>query len=178
MKLELGSGYSPTPGYTHVDLNPNAPQVDHVGLAWPLDWIGDGTVTEIRAVDVLEHLSYRDTSAVLADWARVLAPGGRLFVQVPDAHEIMRRYVAGDPRLVRGLPRELPQTLLAGATWRLLGGHADGDYAANGDDFRWNAHYALFSVQSLTDALEAVELRVESCKVNGHPNILMWCVKP
>lgn len=178
MKLELGSGYDPTPGFVHVDLNPNAPDVDKVAAAWPLDWVDDGAVTEIRAVDVLEHISYRDSTAVLIDWVRVLAPGGRLFVQVPDADEIMRRYTRRDRRLVRGIPAELPQTVLAGATWRLLGGHADGNYATDGDDWRWNAHYALFSVESLTDTVKAAGLTVESCGVNPHPNIQMWAAKP
>lgn len=177
MKLELGSGYSPTPGFYHVDLNPNAPNVDRVAPAWPLDWVADASIAEIRAVDVLEHLSYRDTTAVLADWARALAPGGRLFVQVPDAEMIMHRFAAGDRCLVDGLPPELPQTVLAGATWRLLGGHADGMYAAAGDDFRWNAHYALFSVDSLRDAIGTAGLEVVSCTVNGHPNIQLWATK-
>ena len=178
MRLELGSGYAPTAGYFHVDLNPNAPQVDRVAPAWPLDWVADGSVAEIRAVDVLEHLSYRDTGAVLADWARALAPGGHLFVQVPEAAEIMRRFADGDRRLLAGIPPELPQTVLAGAAWRLLGGHADGDYAAEGDDWRWNAHYALFSQDSLWSAVEAAGLHVVSCKVNSHPNIQLTAVKP
>lgn len=178
MRLELGSGYNPTPGYLHVDLNPNAPGVDKVASAWPLDWVQDGTVTEIRAVDVLEHISYRDTTAVLADWARVLASAGRLYVQVPDADKIIRLYMTDDRALTRGLPADLPQTALAGATWRLLGGHRDGTYAADGDDWRWNAHYALFSPWSLTAAVQAAGLEVQSCRTNAHPNILMWCRKP
>lgn len=81
MRLEIGSGYSPTPGFVHLDLNPMAPGVDLVGPAFPLD-LPDGSVSEMRCVDVLEHLSYRDTAAALADWARVLVAGGRLYVQV------------------------------------------------------------------------------------------------
>ena len=177
MRLELGSGYNPTPGYYHVDLNPSAPGVDRVAPAWPLDWVADGTVAEIRAVDVLEHLSYRDTATVLADWARALAPGGRLFVQVPDAELIMRRFAARDQRLVVGLPPDLPQTVLAGATWRLLGGHADGAYASDGDDWRWNAHYALFSIDSLRDTVETAGLEVVRHRVNQHPNIQLWAAK-
>lgn len=178
MRLELGSGYDPTPGYFHVDLNPNAPRVDRVAPAWPLDWVADGSVAEIRAVDVAEHVSYRDTDRMFADWARVLAPGGRLFVQVPDAAEIMRRFAINDARLATGLPPELPQTALAGATWRLLGGHADGTFVADGDDFRLNAHYALFSTRSLRDAVRAAGLTVTSCTVNAHPNILLHARKP
>jgi hypothetical protein len=78
---------------------------------------------------------------------------------------------------VVGLPPELPQTVLAGATWRLLGGHADGSFVAAGDDFRWNAHYALFSVASLTEAVQLAGLKVVDCRVNAHPNILMTARK-
>lgn len=178
LRLELGSGYHPTPGFTHLDLNPAAPDVDIVGPAFPLPDVKDGTIAELRAVDVLEHLSYRDTAAALAEWTRVLQPGGRLYVQVPDADLIMQWFVAEPERLVERLPKDLPQTPLAGATWRLLGGHADGEYVEDGGDFRLNAHYAMFSTASLTAALEAAGLATESIETNGHPNLLAWAVKP
>lgn len=177
MNLELGSGYHPTPGYTHLDLNPNAPQVDIVGPAWPLD-LDDETAAEIRAVDVLEHISYRDTAAVLADWARVLRPGGLLYVQVPDADLIMQTYTTAPARLLERLPADLPATPLAGATWRLLGGHHDDVNAHEGDDWRWNAHYALFSHDSLGDALAAAGLIVDVIETNAHPNLCAWAHKP
>lgn len=170
MRLELGSGYHPTPGFTHLDLNPNAPGVDIVGPAFPLD-LPDGSVEEMRCVDVLEHLSYRDTATALAEWARVLSPDGRLYVQVPDAESIMRWFVESPALLLERIPAELPQTALSGATWRLLGGHSDGVCATDGDDWRWNAHYALFSAESLTEALDAAGLWAESIDVNGHPNL-------
>lgn len=178
MKLELGSGYNPTPGYVHLDLNPNAPGVDIVGPAHPLPpSIGFGSVSEIRAVDVLEHLSYRDTDAALIGWSAVLAPGGRLYVQVPDAETIMRWFLERPSMLLRNLPPELPQTPLAGAAWRLLGGHADGSFVMAGDEWRLNAHYAMFSKLSLNMALRHAGLDVESIEVNAHPNLLCWSVK-
>lgn len=178
IRLELGSGYHPTPGFTHLDLNPAAPDVDIVGPAFPLPDLKDGTVAELRAVDVLEHLSYRDTAAALAEWARVLRPGGRLYVQVPDADLIMRWYVEAPEQLVNRLPADLPQTPMAGAAWRLLGGHADGEYVEDGGDFRLNAHFALFSTESLSRALIDAGLAIESIETNGHPNLLAWAVKP
>ena len=177
MKLELGSGYSPTPGFVHLDANPNAPQVDIVGSATSLDQ-PDNSVTELRAVDVLEHLSYWDTDRVLAEWARVLRPGGKLYVQVPDAETIMHWFATEPDRLTERIPKELPQTPLAGAAWRLLGGHSDGVQARDGDDWRLNAHYALFSRRSLTDAIEVAGLQIESLDVNRHPNLMLWAVKP
>lgn len=177
--LEIGSGYRPTPGFTHLDANPNAPGVDIVGSGYPLpaeacahQW------DHIRAVDVLEHFSYRDTHAVLRGWASVLKPGGTLFVQVPDAHTIMTWYCDNPQRLLRGLPRDLPQTALTGAMWRLLGGHADGGYARDGDDWRWNAHYAMFTAGSLTRHLERAGFDVTYVQANDHPNLLVDAVRP
>lgn len=177
MRLELGSGYHPTDGFTHLDLNPNAPGVDIVGPAFPLQ-LDDATVDELRAVDVLEHLSYLDTATALDEWARVLRPEGRLYVQVPDAESIMRWYVRHPDKLVERLPAALPQTPLAGAAWRLLGGHADDVCATDGDDWRWNAHYALFSASSLAEHLHHAGLAVTSMNVNEHPNLMCWAVKP
>ena len=176
MRLELGSGYHPTPGFTHLDLNPNAPDVDVVGPAFPLD-LPSGSVDELRCVDVLEHISYWDTDLALTEWARVLRSDGRLYVQVPDAERIMWWFVNNPTKLTERLPAGLPCTPLAGATWRLLGGHNDGVCATDTDDFRWNAHFALFSPDSLEQALARSGLVVESIEINVHPNICCWAVK-
>lgn len=177
IRLELGSGYNPLPGYTHLDLNPNAPDVDIIGPAFPLA-LPDESCAEIVAIDVLEHISYWDTDAALAEWARVLRPGGVLRLQVPDAHEIMHWYGDEPMVLLRGLPGELPQTPLAGAAWRLLGGHSDGVYAKDGDDWRLNAHYSLWSHESLVLALRHAGLEVRTMTTNPFPNIQCTAVKP
>lgn len=176
MRLEIGSGYSPTPGFTHLDMNPNAPGVDIVGPAFPLP-MATATVDEIRAVDVLEHLSYWNTEAALSEWARVLRPGGKLYVQVPDADLIMRWYVLEPARLIDRIPDGLLRIPIIGAAWRLLGGHSDGVAVKSGDDWKLNAHYALFSPTSLRDALHATGFDVEQIEINGHPNILCHAVR-
>jgi SAM-dependent methyltransferase len=160
MRLEIGSGYFPTPGFVHLDVNA-ACSPDIVGRAFPLD-LGNQTVAEIRAVDVLEHLSYRDTDAALAEWFRVLRRGGRIYVQVPDAEVMLRRFVADSDAIVQRA-RECgfddgddPMRSLA---FLVLGGHADQEHVRGGDDWRWNAHYALFSLDSLYEALERAGFR-------------------
>lgn len=177
MRLELGSGYCPTPGFTHLDLNPNAPDVDIVGPAFPLD-LPNGECDEIRAVDVLEHLPYRQTAPALAEWNRVLRCGGKLYVQVPDAEAIMSWYVSEPHRLLERLPADVPRDREGGAAWRLLGGQDDEVCARDGDDWRWNAHYALFSRDSLALALDTAGFVIDSLDTNGHPNLLCWARKP
>lgn len=83
MRIELGSGNHPTPGYVHHDRWRHS---QHVDLAfdlavfpWPLD---DGVVTELLAIDVFEHLKC-DVQVWLDECWRVLAPGARLTFRVP-----------------------------------------------------------------------------------------------
>jgi predicted SAM-dependent methyltransferase len=59
--------------------------VDHVGNANNLSRFRDGTFAEIYASHVVEHFDYRDElQLALQEWFRVLQPGGRLLISVPD----------------------------------------------------------------------------------------------
>lgn len=55
-----------------------------------------GSVDEIRASHVLEHFPHGQVQAVLADWARVLKPGGVLRVAVPNFQWVAEQYLAGE----------------------------------------------------------------------------------
>lgn len=90
----------------------------------------------------------------------------------------MRWFVRDPSKLLRNLPPELPQTPLAGATWRLLGGHADGSFVMAADEWRLNAHYAMFGKMSLVGSIIRAGLVVESVTVNAHPNLCLWAVRP
>ena len=171
MKLEIGAGARTKSGHLAVDLNPACAGVVANALHLPF---ADASVEAIRAVDVLEHVSYRNTHEALCEWHRVLVPGGKLYVQVPDAHVIMGWYVNENPRLEQMEGRDC--TLLEGATWRLLGGHLDGKYVDVGGNWTWNAHFALFSKASLRDALNLAGFETVEMITNGHPNICSDCV--
>ncbi len=161
MRLEIGSGYAPADGFdVHCDINPNCPHLEHVGPAdsFPAEWAD--RFTEARASDVLEHFSYMDTPRVLAEWRRVMAPGGRIYIQVPDAFRIVREGLAGRlPRPIELADDHHPDLRLS--FW-LLGGHGDGSRARAGDDWRWNAHYTAFSPDVLRWHLERAGFVVES----------------
>jgi predicted SAM-dependent methyltransferase len=82
-KLHIG-GTVPRAGWEILNANPAA-CVDHVGKAEDLSRFEDHTFAEIYASHVLEHLGYQSAlSAALAEWHRVLKPGGLLMVSVPD----------------------------------------------------------------------------------------------
>lgn len=177
MKLNIGSGYEPHEGYLNIDVNPNAPGVDVIGPAFPLDF-PDGSVDEVRATNILEHLPYRDTERALTEWARVLVADGLLYLIVPDAGEVMRWLVCEPERLIdERLPDGLAPNPMLGAAWRLMGGQADDEQVKDGDDPDWNLHRALFDAKWLSVLLDASGFAIESMVTNIHPNLIVHARK-
>lgn len=81
LRLNVGGGADHRAGYINVDLREDVADVVAPADQLPYD---DGTVSEILAMDILEHFPPFRTQDVLAEWRRVLAPGGRLTVRVPN----------------------------------------------------------------------------------------------
>lgn len=82
-KLHIG-GTVKADGWEVLNANP-APYVDHVCNANDLSQFAADSFDAIYASHVVEHLDYKDElRATLAGWRRVLAPGGKLYVSVPD----------------------------------------------------------------------------------------------
>lgn len=136
IKLNIGAGRVPVDGYIPVDCKsggeayplhvPNGP--------WPDGHVPDESVSEIRASHVLEHFSHRITFDVLREWVRVLMPGGKLRIAVPDLDRCMAARQAGKPWPIEQY---------------LMGGHTDDD------DF----HGALFDEWSTRRMMRAAGLR-------------------
>ena len=82
IKLHIG-GEVRAPGWINVNIQPG-PTVDVVTDCLDLSAFGDRTVAEIYASHVLEHLSYAEVPRALAEWHRVLVPGGYARISVPD----------------------------------------------------------------------------------------------
>jgi len=97
IRLYIGAGTALEQGWTSWDIKDgrDARRID----------LPDGSVSEIRAVHVLEHLSNREIIPTLREWNRVLAVGGRLFVAVPFVEAIAEAIVTNvrDPNLLRYL---------------------------------------------------------------------------
>ena len=94
MRLHLGCGRKFIPGFFHVDAQ-EFPHVDRVGRVEDLSFLDAGTVDLIYACHVLEHFGRKEVPGVLAEWCRVLRPGGVLRLAVPDYAACARLYVAG-----------------------------------------------------------------------------------
>lgn len=78
LKVDLGGGIDPVPGYTVLDRMAGI-RCDLEG-SWPL---ADGAVGLLRAHDIVEHL--REPVHTMNEAYRVLAPGGWLMIHVPSA---------------------------------------------------------------------------------------------
>jgi len=71
--------------------------VDHQGNAKDLSRFEAETFTEVYASHVLEHFDYAgELLQVLREWFRVLAPGGRLLVSVPDLDVLCSLFTSRD----------------------------------------------------------------------------------
>jgi predicted SAM-dependent methyltransferase len=94
LQLHLGCGKRYIPGFVHVDLA-DYPHIDHRSDVSDLSMFNDGVADLIYASHVLEYFDRFEALDVLAEWRRVLKPGGVLRVAVPDFAalvEVYRRY--------------------------------------------------------------------------------------
>ena len=140
MKVEIGAGEKPHPGYdVHVDLLP-LPDIEVICRIDQLPF-ATASVDALRANHVLEHQSYQLVELTLREWARVMRPGAALDIGVPDARFIAEQWISG-------------RIDIAEANYWILGGHGDRP-AHRGVDTRgtprwiWNAHHAMFDADSL-----------------------------
>lgn len=80
--LHLGCGPQIIPGWVNIDKyyeHPKVTQCDIYSLPYP-----EGTVSAIYSSHSLEHLPIRHARKALMNWYKVLKPGGKLFLAVPD----------------------------------------------------------------------------------------------
>lgn len=80
LKINVGSGGFDIDGYVSVDIRDG---VDARALPYE-----DGSVDEIYASHVLEHLGWKDVGETLKHWWKLLKPGGKVKIAVPDFSRI------------------------------------------------------------------------------------------
>lgn len=95
LRVEIGGGPFPAPGYVHVDADPASRHLEHLAVAWDLPF-DDGSVHELLAIHVLEHVHPGLVAHTLQEWRRVLHPGGFAQIHVPNARAILPAYLEGD----------------------------------------------------------------------------------
>lgn len=140
MKLNLGSGDYPLPeadGWINLDAKYDDSLFPlQMGNIKPDGGVPNHSVDIVRASHCLEHFPLKDIPAVLAEWTRVLKPGGWLKIAVPDFAFIARTYLGEiECKSADGSPVPI-------ASW-LMGGQTDDlDY-----------HKAIFDEASLRNLL-------------------------
>lgn len=86
VRLNIGCGSKRIDGYIGVDLAPEADvHADIKELPFP-----DDHADEIMGIHVFEHLYRWEAPAALAEWLRVLKPGGLLVLEMPDIIKVAR----------------------------------------------------------------------------------------
>ena len=93
LRIEIGGGPFPSPGYVHVDADRTSRHLEHVAPAWRLPF-DDGSVAELLAIHVLEHVHGSAVHRTLREWRRVLRPGGFAEIHVPDAATVFPAFLA------------------------------------------------------------------------------------
>ncbi len=99
IRLNIGSGHNPLHYWVNIDSNPST-FADFYASVPPMPY-NDGVVDEVFAGHFLEHLEQEEAGEFLDECRRVLVPGGKLGIVVPDIQEIMRRHLnpAADGRV-------------------------------------------------------------------------------
>ena len=94
LKLNLGCGPNPKPGWVNIDLFDSAAELRlDLREHWPFP---DGAVCHIYSEHVFEHFQFHEqVPHFLSESLRVLCTGGRFDVGVPDTEWPLRAY--GDP---------------------------------------------------------------------------------
>lgn len=119
------------PGFIHVDVM-DFPHIDHKRSADDLAIFEAGSVDLIYACHILEHFKRNEIDRVLAEWFRVLKPGGVLRVSVPGFEEMVAIYQKfNDFNLILG---------------PLVGGQT----------YLYNFHYMAFDFASLAKRLKDI----------------------
>ncbi len=93
-RVNVGCGDWPMAGWVNVDADPSKP-AEVCAKVPPLPF-EDESADEVYAGHFLEHLEPEEAERFLAECYRVLRPGGKLGIVVPDTRAIARHYLAGD----------------------------------------------------------------------------------
>ena len=93
MKLNIGCGGRKVEGFMGVDAV-KRPAAEIIAPAHDIP-LPDGSVDEIMAIHVWEHFYLWECDVVIAEWKRLLKPGGILALEMPDVKKCCRNLLKG-----------------------------------------------------------------------------------
>lgn len=95
MKLHLGCWHRYIEGFTHIDLC-DMPHIDYKSSVDRLTFLENECAELIYASHVFEYFDRTQAPEVLAEWNRVLRPGGTLRLSVPDFDQLVQVYATSN----------------------------------------------------------------------------------
>ena len=103
LSLNIGSGGRGLPDWVNVELRRHRDTTLCLDIRRALP-LANGSVRRILAEHVIEHVDFRsDLPAMLVEFYRVLEPGGRLRIVVPDGERFLMAYASRDAAMWREL---------------------------------------------------------------------------
>lgn len=105
MRINFGCGRRVLPGWVNIDaiVNPKAPRPPEImyamefqcgALVAPIP-LSNECADVLQAMHVIEHFYRYDADAVVVEWNRLLKPGGRLILELPNLEAACRNLLAG-----------------------------------------------------------------------------------
>jgi predicted SAM-dependent methyltransferase len=167
VRLEIGCGEHPRPGYVHCDVRPLA-GVDHVCPAWDVP-VAAGSVAEIYSRHMLEHLRLPDAQRTVRHWFALLRLGGCVDLCVPDlARHLEQLNTPGDS------PHVWPGKIVSNRMHAMAGLYG---WQEHPDDVhRWAYTFETLGELLLEAGFDDVT-RVEDDSLSGPLNLRVVAVK-
>jgi len=164
VRIELGSGPHGEPGYHHVDAV-KVGNVDRAADVRKLDWLTNDEVDDLYSAHTVEHISYTEIAQVLQEWHRVLKPGGKITIKMPDLDFLCRAYVEGihsSEEVMIALFGGFSDHPGGSDSWEKISGNQqwerntirDGDVPNPGKYTVWGAHKAMYTFESFKVRME------------------------
>lgn len=91
LKLHLGAARRRLAGFLNIDRE-DSEGLDLVADVSDLSAFQDSSVSEIYSSHTLEYFNREEVIPVLSEWNRVLVPGGKVFISVPDFAKLIEIY--------------------------------------------------------------------------------------
>jgi len=190
IKINIGSHNKKIEGFLNMDIMP-LENVDiiqditkppynifasHLGLTEAKDIIiPNDSVEEIVCHEVLEHISFRELPKVLAEFYRILAPGGSINIQVPDIGAMCEFYYKNQiDKIIPHKPQSVEEVLdLQEETGKMVNPVRWKMAFAGAQKHKYDFHLNHFTNKNLSRAL----LDVGFLDIEFIPDPVRWKLK-
>ncbi len=146
IRLNLGAGHIPEPGYLNVDFRA-VPGIDITADIRHLPF-SPGELAEIRSAHLLEHFPLEELRrSILPTWVELLKDGGLFVAVVPDMASMVRAAAEGN----------IPMADFLKVTY-------------GGQEYEGDFHFTGFTPESMRELFEDVGLTEVVVREQGRPN--------